>query len=157
MYTLVTIPPILEIIAGGLAYFLIARYFFTGIIHKDYVDWHQLNEAKLEDADLKRRPYNIIVSVASALFTATILANLLRIEHFAPQCWCDVVGLATWIWAGFAACNQFNTFLFEPTKVRVLLYNLFYRWLSITAQALAIYYVRGLNINTSAFSASTEI
>jgi len=148
MYTLIAIPPLLEIIAGGLGYLLISHFFFTGKIRESYIDWHHLNEQEFEDIEKKGKPWNTAISVASALFTTAVLSNLMRVESLKPgDCCCDAICLATWIWAGLTAANQFNSWLWEPTKLKVMLWNLLYRWLLIVAQALGIFYVRKWNIH----------
>jgi hypothetical protein len=143
MDSLFTIPKISEFLLGGAAYVFVSLTFFRGWLRKDYIDWHHLTEQKIEDIANENPRAKVAIDLAFGLFTAIVLSSLFDLFGVdSTKDWSSAVTLATWIWLGLQATNQFNSFLWEPTKLRVLLYNLVYRWLCIAAQAIAIWSVR---------------
>ncbi len=158
MDSFLTIPKISEYLFGGLAYIVVSLTFFRSWLRKDYIDWHHLTEQKIEDIANEHPRAKIAIDAGFGVFSAIVLSSIFDLFGVGNGCWCSVVTLATWIWLGLQATNQFNSFLWEPTKLRVFLYNLVFRWLCIVAQALAIWSVRNCDwINGLSFGADSPV
>jgi Protein of unknown function (DUF1761) len=140
MLDFISLPNPFYLLGAGITYYLVNFAFFHTYLRSWWIDWTHFSEKDLEDNEAKDRPFKTAAIAVSVFLTTIVLWSLLN--FFQVGCWCGAVTVAFYLWLGFTATNLLNTFLWEPTKYYVLLYNWGYRLASLTSQALVLNWMR---------------
>jgi hypothetical protein len=140
MLDIITLPGPFYILGAGITYYLVNFAVFHSFLREWWIDWSHFTEKDLEENEARDRLPKTVAIVLSVILTTVVLWSLL--EFFQVKCWCGAVTIAFYLWLGFTATNLLNTFLWEPTKFYVLVFNWGYRLTSLTAQAVVLNWMK---------------